>query len=72
MTKASPEIEKLAADRLAADEARITGSRRTSSTLGRVLAFVLAAPVAVPDRRRSWPARSPRDWSSVAAPGGSC
>ena len=34
MTKASPEIEKLAADRLAADEARITGSRRTSSTLG--------------------------------------
>ena len=30
MTKASPEIEKLAAERLAADEARITGSRRTN------------------------------------------
>jgi sterol desaturase/sphingolipid hydroxylase (fatty acid hydroxylase superfamily) len=33
MTKASPEIEQLAAQRLAADEARITGSRRTNATL---------------------------------------
>ena len=33
MTKASPEIEKLAADRLAADEERITGSRRTNVSL---------------------------------------
>jgi sterol desaturase/sphingolipid hydroxylase (fatty acid hydroxylase superfamily) len=50
MTKASPEIEKLAAERLAADEARITGnggpSRRTSVPLG--AAF-----------RSFWRARSP-------------
>ena len=34
MTKAPPEIEKLAAERLAADEERITGSRRTNVSLG--------------------------------------
>ena len=34
MTRPSPEIEKLAQDRLAADERRITGARRTSLTLG--------------------------------------
>ncbi len=34
MTKASPEIEAKAQERLAADEARITGSRRTSQGLG--------------------------------------
>ena len=57
MTKASPEIEKLAAERLAADEAadhRAPGG--PTSTLGRVLALVLAAPVAVPDLGRSWSA----------------
>lgn len=34
MTKPSPEIEALAAERLAAEEERITGSRRTTVTLG--------------------------------------
>jgi hypothetical protein len=34
MTKASPEIEALAQQRLATDEAAITGSRRTKVTLG--------------------------------------
>lgn len=34
MTKPSPEIEALAAQRLSADEKRITGSRRTSLSLG--------------------------------------
>lgn len=34
MTKASPEIEALAAERLAAEESRITGSRRTQVSLG--------------------------------------
>jgi hypothetical protein len=34
MTRPSPEIEKLAQQRLAADEHRITGSRRTSLSLG--------------------------------------
>ena len=34
MTKPSPEIEALAQERLAAEEARITGSRRTTVTLG--------------------------------------
>jgi hypothetical protein len=34
MTRPSPEIEKLAQQRLAADEQRITGSRRTSLSLG--------------------------------------
>jgi hypothetical protein len=35
MTRTSPEVEQLAAQRLAADEQRITGStRRTSATLG--------------------------------------
>ena len=34
MTKASPEIEAQAQERLAADEERITGSRRTSQGLG--------------------------------------
>ena len=33
MTKASPEIEALAQERLAAEEARITGTRRTTVTL---------------------------------------
>ncbi|MET3963535.1 sterol desaturase/sphingolipid hydroxylase (fatty acid hydroxylase superfamily) [Marmoricola sp. OAE513] len=33
MTKASPEIEALAAERLAAEESRITGSRRTTVNL---------------------------------------
>lgn len=33
MTKPSPEIEALAAERLAAEESRITGSRRTTVTL---------------------------------------
>ena len=61
MTKASPEIEQLAAERLAADEARITGSRRRSPPWRGALAGVLAAPEPVADRRRSWPARSPRE-----------
>ncbi len=40
MTKPSPEIEAKARERLAADEQRITGSRRTSQTLGQAwLAF---------------------------------
>lgn len=34
MTKPSPEIEKLASQRLEADEGRITGSRRTNVSLG--------------------------------------
>lgn len=34
MTKASPEIETKARERLAADEQRITGSRRTTQSLG--------------------------------------
>ncbi|HSE10012.1 MAG TPA: sterol desaturase family protein [Nocardioidaceae bacterium] len=34
MTRPSPEVEKLAQERLAADEKRITGTRRTSITLG--------------------------------------
>jgi hypothetical protein len=34
VTKASPEVEKLAAERLASDEQRITGSRRTNVSLG--------------------------------------
>ncbi len=34
MTKPSPEIEQLAAQRLAADEERITGARRTPVSLG--------------------------------------
>jgi sterol desaturase/sphingolipid hydroxylase (fatty acid hydroxylase superfamily) len=34
MSKAGPEIEALAAQRLSAEEARITGSRRTAVTLG--------------------------------------
>ncbi|MCW2772324.1 MAG: fatty acid hydroxylase [Nocardioides sp.] len=35
MTEAPPDVEKLAAQRLAADEERITGSRRTNVSLGR-------------------------------------
>ncbi len=47
MTKATPEIEQLAAQRLAADEERITGSRRTQRRSARPgLARVLAAPLA--------------------------
>ena len=59
MTKPPPEIEKLAAERLAADERRITGSRRTNVSLGTawrsfwrapspwlISAFLLAAVVA--------------------------
>ena len=34
MTDSSPDIDRLAAERLAADEARITGSRRTHVSLG--------------------------------------
>jgi sterol desaturase/sphingolipid hydroxylase (fatty acid hydroxylase superfamily) len=34
MTKPSPEVEQLAAQRLAADEERITGTRRTNVSLG--------------------------------------
>ena len=34
MSKTSPDIEALARTRLAADEERITGSRRTQVTLG--------------------------------------
>ena len=38
MTKASPEVEALAQQRLARDESEITGSRRTKVTLGRAWA----------------------------------
>jgi hypothetical protein len=34
MTDSAPDIDRLAAERLAADEARITGSRRTNVSLG--------------------------------------
>lgn len=48
MTKASPEIEVLAAQRLAADEQRITGSsgpgRRTNVSLGSAFSSFLRAP----------------------------
>ena len=59
MTKPSPEVERLAAQRLAADESRITGSRRTNVSLATawrsfwrhpspwmISAFLLAAVVA--------------------------
>jgi hypothetical protein len=38
MSKPSPEIEALAAERLAAEESRITGSRRTTVSLGTTFA----------------------------------
>ena len=44
MTKSTPEIEKLAAERLAADEQRITGSRRTNVSLGTAWRSFLRAP----------------------------
>ncbi len=59
MTKVSPELESLAAERLAKDEDRITGNRRTNVSLGRawrsywshpspfmISAFLIAAVVA--------------------------
>ena len=80
MTKPSPEIEAKARARLAADEerfaqegssataTRITGSRRTSQTLGEAWRGVLAAPLPLADRRL--PARRrrlPRDPATVLA-----
>lgn len=44
MTKPSPEIEQLASQRLAADEQRITGSRRTNVSLGDAWRSFLRAP----------------------------
>jgi sterol desaturase/sphingolipid hydroxylase (fatty acid hydroxylase superfamily) len=44
MTKAPPDVEKLAAQRLAADEERITGSRRTNVSLGRAWRSFWRAP----------------------------
>ena len=72
MTKASPEIEQLAAERLAADEARSPAARPAQPVAGRGVVGVLAAPEpvddpALPARRRSSPASS-----SAAARGGSC
>lgn len=43
-TRTSPEIEKLAQERLAADEARITGSRRTNVSLGEAWRAFLRHP----------------------------
>jgi hypothetical protein len=74
MTRPSPEIEKLAHERLAADEQRITGARRTSVSLGDaarafvrhpspwmiggLLTFAVVARVLVGDYR----------WTDVALP----
>jgi hypothetical protein len=44
MTRPSPEIEKLAQERLAADETRITGARRTSLSLGQAWHAFLRHP----------------------------
>lgn len=44
MTRTSPEIEKLARQQVAADEARITGSRRTSVSLGEAWRAFLRHP----------------------------
>ncbi|MCW2752744.1 MAG: fatty acid hydroxylase [Marmoricola sp.] len=44
MSKPSPEIEALAAERLAAEEARMTGSRRTTITLGSTFAEFVKHP----------------------------
>jgi sterol desaturase/sphingolipid hydroxylase (fatty acid hydroxylase superfamily) len=44
MTKAPPDVEKLAAQRLAADEERITGSRRTNVSLRRAWRSFWRAP----------------------------
>jgi sterol desaturase/sphingolipid hydroxylase (fatty acid hydroxylase superfamily) len=76
MTRPSPDIEKLAKDRLAADEKRITGARRTSVSLGAawrsflrhpspwmiggLLAFGVVARLVVGDYR----------WTDVALPVG--
>ncbi len=44
MSKPSPEIEALAQERLAAEESRITGSRRTTVSLGTTFAEFLRHP----------------------------
>jgi sterol desaturase/sphingolipid hydroxylase (fatty acid hydroxylase superfamily) len=44
MTKPSPEIEALAEERLAAEESRMTGSRRTAVTLGTTFGEFLRHP----------------------------
>jgi hypothetical protein len=44
VTRPSPEIEQLASQRLAADEQRITGSRRTNVSLGAAWRSFLHAP----------------------------
>ena len=61
----------MAAERLAKDEDRITGSRRTNVSLGQAWTSFWRHPSPyligdVPRRRPSWPASS-----SAAAPGGS-
>ena len=71
MTKSSPEIEALARTRLAADEERITGTRRTERVARRGLASVLAAPLAVDDRLLPGRGRRRAGAGRAAGPGGS-